>query len=153
MVGSSDLSPAFWTLRSPSSHTVRASGSQQNQHSHAMVKFRIFAPLSRHSWFKTSKNATLTRNSKRRFFRNCSLAAQFALRNRQRPTPLMQFEGLDFAPLHISCATGDLCRLDVCLSHIIWKSYISICVDLSRRLRYVISNCTIGGLQSGRLQH
>ena len=34
-------------------------------------------------------------------------------------TPLMQFEGQDFAHLHPSCATGDFRRLDVCPSHII----------------------------------
>ena len=75
------------------------------------------------------------------FVRNCSPRAQFARRNRQRRTPLMQFEGLDFAHLHPSCATGDLCRLDVCPSHMIWKSCFSICVDPSRRLQFVNSKC------------
>ena len=195
MAGSSYLSPAFWTRRSPMSHTVSASGSQKIQHpmqfarcffedshpshaicgsrlrktqpsheirkgicsgiaalphnlhdaiardaplschlkllilpsytplarqviccrldvcpSHIIWKsyFSICAPLSRHVWFKTSKNATLTRNSKSDLFRICSPPAQFARRNRQRRTPLMQFEGRDFAHVHPSCSVCNL---------------------------------------------
>ena len=60
----------------------------------------------------------------------------------------MQLEGLDFAPLHPSCGSGDLCRLDVPLSHNLEIVFFNMCRPLTPfairelELRNPLRSCT-----------